>query len=125
MALYFTDPSLVEIKEHVFDIPRRLREIDDALRVYYNKQTGKYEVHDLRAKGATYVLSVPVLDVRLETRLRMISLENRKPADILQYIDEANEKVIKASHRKLHDIALGLADDLRFAGKPVVQGFSV
>lgn len=56
-----------QIVDHVFDIPRRLREIDPRLEVWYNTVSGKFEVWGVDATGSNYCLGTwPYLDVRVE-----------------------------------------------------------
>lgn len=56
----------VEIKGDVFDIPRRLREIDKGYCVFYNRKKHRFEVHNRLQGGGSFCLAVPYtrLDVR-------------------------------------------------------------
>lgn len=61
----------LQIRDHVFDIPRRLREIDPDLEVWYNTVSNKFEVWGTDAALRRYCLgSWPYLDVRVERAVR-------------------------------------------------------
>lgn len=109
----------IAIEHDVHDIARRVREYDDALRVYYNPQYSRFEVHDLRAKGHTFVLAAKRLDARIMPRLRAASFAERGPAAILRDLEA--EEAVRGRRRdsEWDGLIRGMADDLRFAGKTV------
>jgi hypothetical protein len=115
-------PVLEPIENDLYDIARRVREYDPALRVYWNRKAERFEVHDLRAIGNTYVLSADRLDARVLQRLYLADLGKRRPADILRDLEEEERRREMRLRAKLSDIALGMYDDLKWAGK-VVSGY--
>lgn len=59
------------IEQHVFDVPRRLKEIDPELEVWYNRISGMFEVWGKDAADRLYCLgSWPRLDVRVVHAVR-------------------------------------------------------
>lgn len=113
---------LVPVEGDVFDIARRVREYDPALRVYWNCKYRRFEVHDLRAKGSTYVMSADRLDARVIDRLYRISLENRTASDILRDLEEEERRRERRLRADIASLAAGMVDDLKFAGN-VVSGY--
>ena len=69
---------LVEIREDVFDITDRMKEIDDRYLLFYNLDKGRYEV---RLKGREEEIAVTwqgALDARLLTKLRETHVRRRE-----------------------------------------------
>ncbi|MCM1533866.1 MAG: hypothetical protein NC099_04340 [Corallococcus sp.] len=50
---------LLEITNDLFDIAARLRSVQDSYRVYYNKKTSKFEIHDLEQRPDTLAFVSP------------------------------------------------------------------
>jgi len=65
-------PYLIPIFDHVYDIPRRIKEYDSSFFVVFNKNRQKYEIHSLEyPEGDTKSCTVPhdELDARTLTYL--------------------------------------------------------
>lgn len=94
---------LIRIFEDVFDITKRLKEIDESYFVVYNTQKKKYEVHSSKQKN-TYCLTVPTKT--LDSRIVGLTLKTRREnyEKILKEIDETNEKIEKESKRQIDDL---------------------
>ena len=94
---------LIRIFEDVFDITKRLKEIDESYFVVYNTQKKKYEVHSSKQKN-TYCLTVPTKT--LDSRTVGLTLKTRREnyEKILKEIDETNEKIEKESKRQIDDL---------------------
>jgi len=98
------------ITSSVYDIPRRLREIDPNLFVVFNTVSQKYEIHSLANKGNSFSLYVPFreLDARLITFVKKYDLR-RHGKQIYKDIDTHNEKLETSLERQrdneLHAIA--------------------
>lgn len=83
---------LVEIKEDLFDIAHRLKELDVRYRVYRNLRANRFEIH---ANGALQ-LATPFdrLDARTLDLVRKTRLEN---ADrLIGEIDKSNARLKRA-----------------------------
>ena len=119
---------LVPVLDDFFGVARRLREIDPDLYLAWNTRIQRYEIHD-RAARQTLVVRIQNPDGSfrhptqkdVETLLKYRGMSIK---EIVREIDENNERLDRRRERVIQDIAEGMADDLRFAGKPVVQGVS-
>lgn len=49
----------IEIKQDLYNICKRLKQIDSSYFVMYNKSTSKYEIHSSEQYGNTYALTIP------------------------------------------------------------------
>jgi len=116
----------IPIEEHVLDLPRRLREIDDNLRVSFNTDTSQYEIWDMKYEREPFLMAVfNYLDDRVEQAVRRGYADTYKLGwrSLLRRIDEHNERVQRSKDKELEDTIKGMQDDLKFAGKPVIQGW--
>lgn len=84
---------LLEIKKDLFDIAKRLKEIDRNYLVFYNRKNSCFEVHNTRQKGNTFCLSVPykVLDARTIDLVFKTRIENAEK--LLAELEENNLKM--------------------------------
>lgn len=105
---------LIPIEDHVLDMPRRVKEVDPALHIFFNTKTQKFEVHDALAKGGTYVMSAGELDERLITRLHRGRLSNHV-RDILRELESADEERERIRRRNFRNLAESLAEELKWA----------
>jgi len=92
---------LLPVFNNIYDIPQRLRDIDDTLFVVFNAKTQKFEVHSLEHKPETYAWEVPFeqLDVRTLRLARRNSLRMRGD-EIFKEIDRNNERIEAGLARK-------------------------
>ena len=84
----------------VFGVERRLREIDDGYRVFYNALKSRFEVHNEKNKPNTLVLVSPYaeLDSRLIRLVRSSRVE--RASEIFKEVEEHNEKIIEKQKRE-------------------------
>ena len=83
---------LREIKEDLFDIAHRLKEIDSRYRLYRNLKSNRFEIH---ANGALQVATpFDRLDVRTLDLVRSTRLENA--GKLIEEMDKANAKLKRA-----------------------------
>jgi len=94
-------PHLRPVFSHPYDIPRRLREVDDTLFVVWNCKAKRYEIHSLEHRPDTYAWSVPFdqLDARTVRLARRNSMLTRGDA-IFREMDERNERLEKSLKRQ-------------------------
>lgn len=85
---------LFALESNIYDIPKRLEEIDSDLFVCLNKITQRFEVHSLANRGTTYCFSVPYdeLDVRTIEVFRRSNLKTRSIKEIIRELDQENEE---------------------------------
>lgn len=78
--------ELIQIKTDLFDIAKRLKEIDNHYKLYYNNKLKRYEVH---AYGALQcVVPYKYLDARTLLHIRKTRIENREV--FLKELEEEN-----------------------------------
>ena len=84
---------LFALESNIYDIPKRLEEIDSDLFVCFNSKTQRFEVHSLANRGTTYCFSVPYdeLDVRTIEVFRRSNLKTRSIKEIIWEMDRENE----------------------------------
>ena len=82
---------LIEIKNDVYYISQRLKEIDFKYFILYNTKKKKYEIHH-SGQSDTYCLTVPFdeLDSRTIHFVNQTRVENRDR--LLKELDEENRK---------------------------------
>lgn len=91
---------LIPITNDLFDIAARLRSIDENFRVYFDKVSGKYQVHNVAQKGNTLAFIVPFngLDARTVNYARYTSVSNAKA--LLAKIEKDNDLLLKETQQK-------------------------
>ena len=82
---------LIEIKNDVYFISERLKEVDFNYFILYNTKKRKYEIHH-KAQSDTYCLTVPFdeLDARTIDFVNQTRVENRDR--LFKEMDEENKK---------------------------------
>ena len=80
------------IKDDLFDIVKRIKQIDPKYFVLYNLTRHKYEIHYSRSKN-TYELTVPYdnLDARTIDFVLKTRMQNQKK--LLEEIENSNKKL--------------------------------
>lgn len=65
------------VKNDLYDIAKRLKEIDDGYFIFFNYRKKRYEIHSTKQVGSSLALVVPynVLDGRTLTLVRQTSIE--------------------------------------------------
>ncbi|BCV23298.1 hypothetical protein [Gelria sp. Kuro-4] len=117
---------LLEVSSHVFDIPERLKEVDPQLRVLFNTDRQQYEVWGRDLYGPYMLVAFKELDQRALTAVRYGYWVARNTGwpykHLLQKQADIDYRAEQARYQKLREIEYGLQDDLRFMGRPVIQG---
>ena len=96
---------LTEIGD-VFGIERRLQEIDNGYKIYFNKKEGRYEVHNLNQKqGDTLCVVCPYesVDCRLINLVRRTRVE--RAHEIFESIEKDNEALAKKQEAEEKELA--------------------
>lgn len=91
------------IKSDVFDICKRIKELDQSYYVVYNFQSNKFEVHSDSQRGNSLCFVVPFdkLDARTVEYARKTSVARKDK--IIEEIDRENELVQKRSRQEVFD----------------------
>ncbi len=102
---------LIKIEEDVFDIVKRLKEIDFSYYVVFNTQKKKFEVHSSVQKNS-YCLTVPY-DI-LDSRTISLTLKTRREnvEKILAEIEEQNKNLEKENKRQIDDLCEDKAKEI-------------
>lgn len=95
----------IEIKNDIFDICRRLKNIDSSYFILYDKIRGKYELHSTEQYHNSYVLTIPYdrLDCRTIDFVYMTRRENSKR--LIFEMEENNKKLEKREMDNILDMA--------------------
>jgi hypothetical protein len=102
---------LIRIKDDLFDIASRLKEIDGRYFLVYNKKYGRFEVH---AEGMRDSLSCVLPFDRPDARTIRYVRETRAEyaAKLAAEIEKNNEKIVSSKEKKLEDEMKGKAASL-------------
>lgn len=103
---------LIEIKNDVYFILSRLREIDEDYQIFYNTRRKVFEVHNKAQIGDSYSLTVPygVLDSRLIELVRKTRVENSKK--LFEEIDKQNEQIENKNKKEIVKYAVNIFKNL-------------
>ena len=94
--------ALIKIKEDVFDIVERVKEIDQGYYIVYNTKKSRYEIHNSKQVPSTFCIVCPNgLDGSVITKLRKTRIENLDK--LLKEMDETNAKNEINQKNKLKD----------------------
>ncbi len=91
------------ITNDVFDIAKRIKEIDQDYFVVYDKKLCRFEVHNKRQKPDTLSLVLPY--DRLDCRAidKVLSTRTQYVAKLLEQIDKQNEQLHEKQIKQLAD----------------------
>lgn len=91
---------MIEIIEDLYDIAKRLKEIDDSYIVFYNKTSKKYELHIRKYGKVVYQLTFPFkkLDARAITYCYRTRRERWEK--LLKELEEENKRLEKEEQEK-------------------------
>jgi hypothetical protein len=109
---YLNEEYYVVIEDTVYDIPRRLREIDPGYFLVLNRQRDKFEVHHIENRGGTYCLTVPYdeLDDRLLEYVRKTRSENAKK--LFEEMEKNNQRLEERKKKDFKDYVGEVAKDV-------------
>lgn len=106
------------ILSDVYNIAKRLKEIDRNYFVVYNTSKKKYEVHNSRQIGDSYCLTVPFdcLDARTIFLVQQSRIKNI--SEIVEKMDFENEVLQKINNKAaLDDLMCKVESDIRNSKK--------
>jgi len=103
-----------EVTADLYDIAKRLREIDPDYRVWYSYRKHKYEIHNVGQRGGTYALTVPYGELDERTLRLVIRTRAENAAEFIREIERKNaalrkEKVRKAAERAAKNAEVALS----------------
>lgn len=92
---------LIEIKNDVYFVLERLKEIDKKYLIFYNAKRKVFEIHNKGQIGGSYCLTVPykTLDSRTIDLVKKTRVENSKK--IFAEIDAENERINLKNQKKI------------------------
>ncbi len=113
------------IRNNVYDIPHRLKAIDDGYFVLFDLEKEKYEVHSTKNKGDTFCLLIPYseLDARTIDLVNETRIENIQK--IRKKIKEDKERLVKERKDKALDTLGEITKDVYDFGQRTVEGRSL
>jgi len=80
------------IKSDVFDICKRIKELDESYYIVYNFDRNRFEVHSNAQRGSSFCFVIPYeqLDARTIEHARRTNIARKDK--LIEEIDKANEK---------------------------------
>lgn len=112
----------VVIKSDVFDIARRLKEIDSGYFIVYNTAKRRYEVHNDGQKGNTFCLVVPYdcLDARTVELVQRTRVSNMDC--LIEELEADNksmeQRALNSQKEKIADI---ISQEVQFDSKKYIE----
>lgn len=100
---------LIHVTNDLFDIADRLKSINDGYRVFYNADSGKYEVHHFGQGGSSLAFVCPYdqLDCRTVEYARQTAIG--RIDKLVKELDDHNAKLEASRQTKVVDKALSTA----------------
>lgn len=100
------------ITTSTFNIPERLKIIDNGYFVVRNHQTEQWEIHNSNQKDGTFALSIPFneLDERTIDRVKRTQIQYIK--NIVAEMERNNEKLEKDKEQRLKDFTETTTKDI-------------
>lgn len=91
------------IESDVFDICKRIKELDPSYYIVYNFQNNKFEVHSNYQRGNSFCFIVPfdALDARVLEYARKTSVARKDK--LIEEIDRENELAEKRNRQQVFD----------------------
>lgn len=99
---------LIPVDHDLFYVADRIKSIDDKYKIYYNGESGKFEVHNAADGSLQVVLPFDGLDSRAVDYVRKTRIERIDA--LLEEIERANAEAERAAAKQAADKAL---EDLR------------
>lgn len=99
----------------LYDISRRIREIDDTLFIVWNVLRSRYEIHCLEHRPSTFAWIVPwpVLDSRTLEKARHNRVGRVSTSDWLREIDDHNDRLERSKDREFENYTQSFAREHR------------
>lgn len=95
--------SKVTIKKDVFNIAKRLKNINKNYKIVKNLQTQKYEIHNETASKNSFVFSVPYNKLDIRTLKHVAQQHKLNAKEAIKHIEQHNKKLEKQMLQQQHD----------------------
>lgn len=115
--------NLVAVTNDLFDVAGRLKSVDEHYSVFYNKSSGKYEVHHSAQKGGSLAFVVPFDELDCRTVEYAQKTSKRHMRQIFDEVEKQNADAEIAARKKSADKILARAEKT-LAGELEVQSES-
>jgi hypothetical protein len=108
-------PYLHPVFHDLYDVARRLREVDPTLFVVRNTLRGRFEVHCLEHRPSSFAWQVPwaVLDGRVIEKAQYNRVGRVSTSEWVRSIEAHNEKVNRRNERDFENFTQSFARDTR------------
>lgn len=116
-------PHLKLLEASLFDIPRRLRELDEDAFIVYNQKRHVPEIHTLANKGNTFFFVGPSrpMDGRVLETFKQYNNKVRSAREIAREIDRHNDELARSNDRHRRNDINSWARDNRSAFKKFAE----
>lgn len=115
--------NLVAITNDLFDVVSRLKSVDEHYSVFYNKTSGKYEVHHTAQKGGSLAFVVPFDELDCRTVEYAQKTSKKYMRQIFDEVEKQNADAEIAERKNSADKILARAEKT-LAGAVEVQSES-
>ncbi len=88
------------VKNDLFDISRRLREIDESYYVIYSYRNKRYEVHSNLQKGSSLAVVLPFDRLDCRSIIHVLKTRRENLSNLLLEIDRCNAEAEREALRK-------------------------
>lgn len=86
------------IENDVFDIAKRLKEVDVTYKLFHNGKTGKFELHGGKSNECIIVFEYDAMDARMLEHARRTRVERADA--LIKELDEYNERLEKENTKE-------------------------
>lgn len=108
----YIDKHREVIETSTFNIPERLKAIDEGYFLVRNYQTKQFEVHHSGQIGDTFCLSIPYDELDYRTIQRVRETQIQYIDNIVAEMERNNEKLEKDRNKKLNDYTQTVTKDI-------------
>lgn len=84
---------MIEVHSDLFDIGKRLKEIDNRYRVFYNTKKSKFELHIQKGDKVSYLLTFPFNNLDARAITHCYKTRTERCEQIFNEIEESNKKL--------------------------------
>lgn len=108
----FIDEDRETLITSTYDIPERLKEIDDGYFVVRNHKSEQFEVHNSKQQGNTLALNIPYHELDERTIQLVKSTSREYFQNIFNEIERNNEKLEETKKRQRNELTATVLKDM-------------
>ena len=94
---------LIKIKKDLFNICKRIKNIDNGYALFFNTRTKKYEVHNFNQLHGSYCSTLPFNKLDSRAIDYLLETQNKNAKKLFEMIEKNNNKLKNEENAKLKD----------------------